>query len=63
MKVKTLIDKLKHLPQDADVVIVLPKEAVPKEDNSFDKMNVAYSIGKIFVSRCGLQLLEIGISV
>lgn len=63
MKVKTLIDKLKHLPQDADVVIVLPKEAVPKEDNSFGKMNVAYTIDKVFESRRGMQLLEIGISV
>jgi hypothetical protein len=63
MKVKTLIDKLKYLPQDADVVIVLPKEAVPKEDNSFGKMTVAYTINKVFESRRGWQFLEIGISV
>ena len=63
MKVKTLIDKLKYLPQDADVVIVLPKEAVQKRDNSFGESNVAYSINKVFVSRRGWQLLEIGISV
>lgn len=63
MKVKTLIDKLKYLPEDADVVIVLPKEAVPKEDDSFGKMNVAYPINKVFVSRCDWRLLEIGISV
>ena len=63
MKVKTLIDKLKYLPQDADVVIVLPKEAVPEDDDSFGERNVAYSINKVFESRRGWQLLEIGISV
>lgn len=62
MTVKKLIEKLRYLPLDADVVIVLPKEAVPQEDNPFKA--VAYPINKIFISRDNNNTFyEIGISV
>ena len=49
MKVKGLIEKLKYLPQDANVVIVLPKEAVPLKEWPFQ--SVAYDIKRVYISR------------
>lgn len=64
MKVKQLIEKLQHLPQDADAVIVIPKEAVPNGENMYNQFHsVAFHIHKVIISRNNGSFCEIGISV
>ena len=63
MKVEKLIEKLRYAPRDADVVIVIPKDAVPREQSDSDVPNtVAYSINKVYITRDMYGLCEIGIS-
>lgn len=61
MKVKNLIDKLKYLPQNVDVVIVLPKGAIPAKDYPYE--SVAYRITKIIHSTRGFDIEEVGLSI
>lgn len=57
MKVKELIKGLNQFPPNADVVMVIPKDAVPNKDSA------AYNINYVCISRFDGTFLEIGLYI
>lgn len=57
MKVKELIKALNHFQPNADVVMVIPQGAFPKEDSA------TYNIHHVCISRFDGSFLKIGLFI